>query len=562
MSLDFFREYLSERSLNYFEELNIFSEKSVRNVFFFFLIVTLFGYTSILLYHVPYCDDFARYACNYTCGTIEDGRPIPGLAERMIFLSNMVFDIAPLTQFISCSILAYTATIVMKICNAAEDRYFSPQNHFFLACFIPVAVNPYILEMIMFRFDNVFMVGSYFCSVLAAYMSRKNDKGCLIFQIILLFYSIATYQAAITAYFLIFAVLLLKEVTNGIPVGRALIQMKYWVISILATILLYFPIFLSIKRGSFDLANYCCYPRDGVHICAFFQRIISQINELRSDWFNTIAGMFLFIMVLNFIFSELFQIARNKHINHKTLSVFTFLTLCLCTLLALFGINAMVPQEYCSSFDHTNPRTLCSIGILISFLLFENLKILSKNFFGTILYKVFLFSFSIWNIAIINAFGNIFFTQHSLENSIFYSLGQDLDKIISSRREKETYLHFNGISLTPAFNNFLNEYPFFRKFSVSDWNFRQVSQAALQCPRLHELISSNKAENQILFYKYNSFKVPPQYKFSDRFEERKLLKNSSWYDIFLIDSKIIDIVFKSGNRAKTGYKQSIMTRIN
>ena len=581
MSLEFFdlfRKYLSEQSLKYFGELNIFSKKNVRNTFFFFLIVTLFGYASILFYHIPYCDDFARYAYNYTCGSTDDGRPISGLIERIMYLSNMVFDASPFTQLISCSILAYIATIIAKIFDI-DNRHFSSSHnyffYFFLACFIPVAVNPYILEMMMFRFDNIFMICSYFFSVLAAYISQKNDKGCLIFQILLLFYSITTYQAAITAYFIIFNILLLKETSNGTPIYDVLMKMKYWIISILVVILLYSPIFLFIERESCDLANfYLCDNNTNINIInniyAFLKRIISQIIELKNDWINTIAGILIFLAFINLIVAKILQITKNKHIKHKIITVFMSLILFLCLLLALFGINAIVPLEYCSSFGHTNPRTLCSIGILISFILFENFKIFSEKLFLSTFYKTLLFLLSTWHIVIINVFGNIFFTQNSLENRIFFALGDDLDEIICNRKEKETYLHFNGITLTPAFNNFLNEYPFFKKFSVKDWNFKQVSQAALQCPRLYNLISdnisNNKAKNITMFYKYNSFKMPDTYKFNNKFKKRELLKNSSWYDIFLIDDNIIDIVFKNGeNNAKIdykSYKQSSMTRIN
>ena len=215
MFYKYLKKYFSECSLIFLKEIDVFfyKNKQLRNYFYFFFFITLCGYASVIFYHNPYCDDNARYAFNYTCGFGGDGRPGPGLIEKIMYLSNFVFDAAPFTQILSCAIVSYVALIILKIFD--EKNFLlkkKSNNYLFLLCFIPVALNPYILEVFLFRFDNLFINIAYLCSTLAAYLSTKNNKGCLGFQILFLFYCLIFYQAAISAYCIIFIFKFLEEI--------------------------------------------------------------------------------------------------------------------------------------------------------------------------------------------------------------------------------------------------------------------------------------------------------------------------------------------------------------
>ena len=556
MFYKYLKEYFSERSLIFLKEINIFLDKNkhLRNYFYFFFFITLCGYASVIFYHNPHCDDNARYAFNYTCGFGGDGRPGPGLLEKIMYLSNFVFDAAPFTQILSCAIVSYVTLIVLKIFD--EDNFLlkiksKKSNYcFFLLCFVPVALNPYILEVFLFRFDNLFINVAYLCSTLAAYLSTKNNRGCLGFQILFLFYCLIFYQAAISAYCIIFIFKFLEEIICKNSIDRVIRKFSDWFATIFFTLILYLPLLLNLDTEVRN-PDRCKYiiPYDFENLEIICKNFLDYLIEFKADWSETVVGIFIFALFLITLADCLIRACKKENLLKKIFNLFMVILLFFGLLVAIFGVNTFLPKSYYISFEKINPRTIYCIGIAISFLFFYNFKnfcILNSQKLLSTLYKIALFIFSLWNIVILNSFGNIFDKQYGFLNHIYYELGKDLNEIMQDSNEKELYLHFNGLPKVSSANLFLSEYPFFNKFFIKDWHFFITAQLIPYSPELYSQLSKSKVSYKLFFSNSLLFNPLEGIVYDQKYFSKKNLKQNFWYDISILDEKIIDVFFKHG----------------
>ena len=168
--------FLNNRTLssgeNFFAEINIFNptNRSLLFAFFLFFAVAICGYLSVMILSVPYRDDWYRYFWNSHVGGSEALRSGTALVEFLFYLSDIVTDAAPFTNILSCAVLAYMACIFLKMLKVGiKDKWK-------IICVVPIVVNPFLLEVMLFRFDNFFITLSLLIVTIAAYLSIKNDK--------------------------------------------------------------------------------------------------------------------------------------------------------------------------------------------------------------------------------------------------------------------------------------------------------------------------------------------------------------------------------------------------
>ena len=163
-----------------FEEISLInkSNKQFRNCFLFFFFIAICAYLSLITSHWHFRDDFYRFIDNSSIGQSEANRAVPYILEFFIYVSGIVTDATPLTQCISCALLAYTAAIALRIFKVNLESKFE------IGCFIPIIVNPYMITLMILRFDNPFIMLSLLFVMLSAYLSSLNDRKYLLFQII------------------------------------------------------------------------------------------------------------------------------------------------------------------------------------------------------------------------------------------------------------------------------------------------------------------------------------------------------------------------------------------
>ena len=223
--------------MRYFDEINIFADnqKRLRNCFIFFFCIALCGYISIMFSQNPYSDDFCRYLLNSPVGMLPSGRYITRFIEGFLYGSIVITDVAPFSYVVSCFFLAYITIICLKIFRI--DLH----NKWHILCFIPVTVNPFLLSIMLFRFDNPFTTLALLITILAAYLSSLNEKKYIFAQIILLLIPLMMYQAAVSAYITIFAYLFIENISSGKDVKITIYQMRGWFYTIIITFICYIP---------------------------------------------------------------------------------------------------------------------------------------------------------------------------------------------------------------------------------------------------------------------------------------------------------------------------------
>ncbi len=154
------------------KEINLFHKENtqLRKCFFFFFVIAVCGYLSLIVSFCPYSDDYCRHVANFHVGAMNGQRYVTFVLELIMYLSNIITDAAPFTHIMSCGFLAYSAIICLRMFKVNLD------NKLEIFCFVPIVINPFLFESMMYRFDNPFMTLALLLVVLSAYFSSLYQK--------------------------------------------------------------------------------------------------------------------------------------------------------------------------------------------------------------------------------------------------------------------------------------------------------------------------------------------------------------------------------------------------
>lgn len=508
--------------MNIFDEINVCdnANKTLKRCFFLFFFVAVCGYLSVMVSSCPYNDDYPRYMANIHVGTIAAARHMTFLLELLMYLSNVVTDAAPFTQFISCALLACSAILCLKIFRIDTKDVWAT------ACFIPIIVNPYILEVMLYRFDNVFMTIPMFFTILAAYLSTSNNKRWLFAQIALLVIGLLMYQAAISAYFTIFSYLFLKEIIAGAKLHAVISKMRYWLFTLLLTACFYIPFALSLTYCVQSGASVLIIPSDLESMKIIANNIARYFSVLSSDWASTPVGQIFFAIASVFALGTIAKTAENtRSIIAACVSALVVCVLFLCPI----GPCLLVRVICFEGNESILPRILYTVGILISLILYDTYLLFRSNKLSEIFYKFLLSCFIVWNTVFSNSAGNIIRCLREVQRHVFYDISKDVFEV-TNQNKGITRVCVVGSVRTQGMANFFKIYPIMERIIPEKWSIPSYSQIVMMNPEFAKM-----------FWKH--IPVCERY-IESEYRNKELIKSHMWYDLFVLDKKLLLVSLK------------------
>ncbi|MDR2681730.1 MAG: glucosyltransferase domain-containing protein, partial [Holosporaceae bacterium] len=422
--------------------LNDVDKKHLRRSFLFFFCVAVCAYLSIMVLFSPHGDDHARHIYNYGVGNSLYFRVATRMVELLTFFSyRLAFDTVPFFTLLSCGILACIAIICRKILDLISDNECS-NDKFVLLCFIPIIVNPYLAEAMIFRFDTPFMMIPLLCVMMAVYLAvieqYAADSNLLVknfgkwrlelAQIALLLLSLLFYQTAISTYFTLFAYVCMTNLTEKKSLWKILMEMRHWFSNIFITLAIYLLILaFGPKKTLYDEFS-AVLPKNFTEIINnVINNAIMYFCSLYTDWSCNAVGILFFTMLVIFFLSLIYDIWKKSNgrlaaalkniILYGGMGTFLLGPFTACLPLDLYQHNVS---------GYITPRVLYTFGILMALVLYKNYMFLAKQVIIKNIYRFFLITFGIWSISYMNAFGNIMHMQFLLEDKVAYELANDL----------------------------------------------------------------------------------------------------------------------------------------
>lgn len=519
-----------------FNEIDLFNDqnKNLRNCFLFFLTVAICSYLAIMVSYCPYSDDYCRYLVNSNVGTFASNRVFTFLIETFAYLSIVITDIAPFSHVLSCIFLAYGAVVCLRIFNVNLNSKLE------IACFVPVVANPYMLEIMMFRFDNPFSTLALLFCIIAAYISTKNSKKLLFIQTGIFFLSLFMYQPASSSYFILGMYKFLEEIRAGRSFLQTISKMRYWIYTVLISIIAYVPFTYSFGYCVEKDGSMIAIPFSAKNIDIIFKNICTYYSNLHADWSGSIAGNLFFSIFVIFVLHSLANIKKVSSFLSYAVGVFV-LTLCPLGACAVMKVISFEGNEFII------PRSLYSMGILISGSLYGISSLFKISEGAYKFYGFIMTSLCFWNVIFLNSAANIIHYYRILQRHVLYDVSKDIHEIREENKNLSGFC-FTGSLQTYAMNNFSALYPIINKIIPETWYVPAMAQLAMTDYKF--------ADSFIRYFPVDKIFDQNEYK------NKRLVKSCSLYDIFIWDEKAIQIKFKSSreysikglNYAKIGEK--------
>lgn len=509
-----------------FKEINLFDKDNyqLRKCFFFFFVVAICGYLSIMVSFCPYSDDYCRHVANFHVGTMSGQRHVTFILELIMYLSNVITDAAPFTYVISCVFLAYSAVLCLRMFKVNLN------NKLEILCFVPIVINPFILEAMMYRFDNPFMTLALLLAALSAYFSSLYEKRWFILQSVPLLISFFIYQAASALYFIVLAYNFVMEIHSGTSISKTVLKMRYWFFTLLFVGFFYLPFTYLLTYFISDKGEVLILPISLENIGRIFANASYYLQTIYSDWSVNAVGEFFFCIFSIFTINTLIQTANNTKsiisVIITALGIFAFLISPsgLYIFLAFFEGGVLI-----------HPRIIYSMGMLMSLVLFNNCRLFKQIKISYIFYAGIVSVFCLWNVIFLNSATNVIHYYRILQRHVSYDIAKDLFSITNDNKNiKEVCI--TGAVKSQAMSNFVQLYPIIEKIVPEQWNIPDYCRIALMSP--------NFSEQMLQF-------IPITKEYSaNNYLNKRLIKKHMWYDLFLLDEHLLLVALKSDIKNK------------
>jgi hypothetical protein len=408
-----------------------------------------------------------------------------------------------------------------------------------------------LVEVLIFRFDNLFITIALLCSIGAAYFSvakKYHNSGSeksevkyvadmsiakwIFIQVWLLLFSLLIYQAAFSAYIVVFTYVLLVNFSKNKQLSQIISEMRHWTYSILFSIGSYIPFAIATNVEKMELQSAFNREMPGsIHdmINNILENICNYFKGLYNDWSVNTIGVIFF--ALSICFTLTFLVDTWKNIKNRHIAIARITVICICVFaFFLSPLGVSIPLELSSHkiYEIMNPRIVYSIIILMAFILYKNyfflMQVATENIHAkkyTLyrrMYEGFLFFFGLWSIYYMNCFGNIMYIQQQLQHNVFYDLANDLHDI---RQEYQNFsrLYIHGNVCTPVMRNFYSIYPINKRILPEPWHMAIYSFFDYYCYK-----KNNKPSTLATLPRNNRLK-----------ENMTLLKSKPWYSIYSVD---------------------------
>ena len=509
---------------NPFFALNIFEprNKSLLFCFLFFFTVAVCGYLSVIILSVPYRDDWYRYLWNSHVGGFEALRNGTALVEYLFYLSDIVTDAAPFTQVLPCATLAYIACIFLVTFKI------NPKNKWEILCFTPIVINPYLLEVMLYRFDSFFMTLSLLIVSLSVYLSNMNKRDHFITQSLLLLLSLFVYQAAISVYFTVFIYQFIKNIRSNVGFVETARKMKYWLYSLISVCIGYMPFLQFLDYNKTESGEVLALPYNSENISVILHNIYSYFQTFYNDWSLNVIGLIMAIMFFVFILNTIIKTIQTTKSIYATLFILLLLFIFVISPSGLYiGLKAFKEQKLLS------PRLLYGIGVFIAIVNYEVYLLFCNTKITKVLTKIILCLTTTWTLMFFNTATNILRENFKIRNLMEYDIAKDIFEA-SNQYPQITYFGIVGEFKAPSCKNFFKLYPIMNRIFSDELDIFACYRLGFVYPKLEKKLMSDG---------YIFFREP-------ECVSKKLIKTHLMYDLYMLDNHILQVVLKNADNTK------------
>ena len=393
------------------------------DIYIYIYILILFvlfviGFLPVIKADYYYEDDMARAVQGYR-GWDNYSRYTTNELSRIIHVDNHIFDITPLTQLLSCVLLALSGVILIKLISGKKEIKLID-----LIAVIPIGLSPFFLQCISFKFDCVYMALSIFAAIVPFAVYYKNKKAFSIISILGILVVCTTYQAANGIYLMIVLFLALKEWNSGLKTKEVA---KNFLLSIglFLVALLIFKFFI-MKNVDYGYAATTISPIAQIipntinHLLQYFDLII---NNSKKVWLLLIGIVAIMFVIINTCESK-----RNKAAAAVASGVTVILMAVMCFI--MYSILE-TPIFYM--------RSTYSVGVFIAIM-----SVYSVTHARIFVPKIAAIALAWVFIVFAAIYGNALSVQKEWTNFRIEQVASDLKNIETIKNREENYIQIEG----------------------------------------------------------------------------------------------------------------------
>jgi hypothetical protein len=417
---------------------NIFNTvKSNKKYLFILCGLYLFGYCSIIranFWNIAN-DDLARQleGCR---DWVNFYRYISEFGSIFLHTSKLIFDIAPLTQFIALFFIALASFFTISIFS---DNNFSIK---LTIASLPIGLFPYFLSNYAYRYDSPYMAFSL-CVCIIPFLFYKDFTNYIISSILCLFLMCISYQASSGIYIFMAVLVFLKMLLLEKKDSKTLFKFTLTSIICYAFTLLFFSfLFMEPNDGG-------TYVDESMNLSRFIPNTITYISTL----YNGLGKSSILIFSILIIFSFIFACTKVSLINKITTFFVVSFASIFCVCLSFGSYLALARPEFI-------PRACVGIGVLIGSISVFTLSLLNNNkSIPSKLSLIIAFYLSYSCIAFSFGFGNAEYDQKEYIRFRASILAQDLSECITEPDDEIELLFVNNIGYASTVEVIADVYP-------------------------------------------------------------------------------------------------------
>lgn len=396
----------------------------------FAILVGVYGLSvlAIIRANFYYLDDLGRTIYGYK-GWDNFGRHVSTAASTLLHAGDYMVDIAPLPQMVGTLLMAAAGVLMLYI--VYERTRFSGWE---LLAVVPLAVNPYFLECVSYRFDAPYMAVSMLFGVVPL-LYRNRKPGIYLFACMLGTLTVCASYQATTGVFPMLVVFMALRMWNG-KEPSAKIQ-RFLLLSVVGYFcgLVFFKMILMLPTDAGYTSNALpclreLLPHTVGNLLQYYRRVLAD--------FKTVWLLLTLILAVGFVAScgENTKRKRKSSVCAGVLTLPVLLVLC-------FGLYPVLANTI---FE---PRAMYAVGALLS-IFGISIAEGKKRFFFKASQMVLCWLFLVFCFT----YGNALFVQKEYTDFRVKQVISDLNDLPQLAGDKEVYVQVTGnIGRSPILRN-------------------------------------------------------------------------------------------------------------
>ncbi|MGN0915514.1 MAG: glucosyltransferase domain-containing protein [Succinivibrio sp.] len=458
---------------SFFSKLSLFlnREFSAKKTFFLLAVLYSLALFSILRENISYRDDIGRTAYGFS-GWLDFSRYSTEYLSQMIHAGSYISDISPIPQIIAIIELSLAAIYLLK--GITGKRSYTLWQ---LVATIPLALNPYFLECLSFKFDAPYMALSILVAVIPVLFIKHISyffTSVLVSTVIIC----TSYQASIGILPMSTVFTLLALYTKGESLSRIFKTAFVFALAFLSGAIIFKTLILQPTFRDYvtvDIAPLEILPK------VFVKNMTIYYSELFSN--SGFIGTSSTLKKTIIIASAVMLIVSICHSKNNKLLSFLFAAL-------TFGLGALLTFGFYACLEKPLfiPRAYYGIGAFVACVFI--FAVSYKDFYIAKICSVILG----WSLIVMaSAYGNALVAQRNWENFRVEEVVHDLATIDSKGQTLKFKVEGN-CGYAPVLRNLTGKFPIFKKLIPQTfgqdfwfWNEPKLSMAY----GINELIYDN-----------------------------------------------------------------------